>query len=59
MKLIGTIIDFVFFFVKRWITKKDSPDNQYQQAKDQDAKAIIQGDQDAINSKLDDLTRRL
>ena len=58
MKLIGAVIDFVLFFVKRWIVKKDDPNNQYQNAKDENAKMVTQSNQDRVNAKLDDLTGR-
>jgi hypothetical protein len=59
MSNIGSILATVLKIVWRWLCHSDDPQVKYEKAKQENAKIITTGDQDAINRKLDVDTDKL
>jgi uncharacterized membrane protein len=53
MKAILDIISGIFWLVIRWLKIKDNPQNKYEAAKSDNAKAVTSGDKAAVNRALD------
>ena len=56
--ILAILRDFLDLFCW-WRKKTESPSNQYEKAKEQNAQIIESHDADAINARVDDLTDRL
>lgn len=55
---LSAIVAGLIWLLQRWLKRKDDPQRQYQQSKNENARIIENGDADALNRKLDaDLDR--
>jgi hypothetical protein len=59
MSNILSILKSVFWLVVNFFKWKNNPQRQYDNAKQENARIIVNGDQDALNRKLNNLTDQL